>query len=584
MIKNFFLPFEKKISFILIFSIFLISFISKVYFIDKHFSHPDDSGIALRIIDEKTYSYLYHEKKNNFLAKNYPEPIKNIFNYLDEFGIIKETFKLLTIPLNTTAAPFQYIPTYFLLHEKMDLKEILFNGRFFSFVFSILSFLIVLLFFKNINFNLLSYKSLPTIILVSLILNFSQEFFIFSINMTTYSAAVLSSSALLYFLIIKDNYTKKINLIINSCKIAFLSILHYQIIFLFPAYYLTKFLINIKINNWNNLKSNIIESIISLIIVIFLVSPFIKLSWGGVDLWLRGENNEYFFLLNNENNIFDQLIYILKFFLTNFMQIFLSMISMFNYQSNFYFINYVIFIFFIFGIFSLQRDPDLYFLNYFLCLCILIVIFLVIINKQTLAPSRHYLFLLPLITIYVGFGINFIFGYSIKLISYLYYIFIMAVFFLIIINYHTFFLERKDPYDHEKLSQIISEHDISNIFSYGFYPDLRLDNNFKSLEKNLFFSYHHFFLNEYNFKENILINNKIENRIKFLNNQNVLFVSKYIKIDNSHIKKLLRLFNINYKSFNISYKNEIISNVDLEHNQSLNSGKNNFYYYIVEFN
>ena len=134
------------------------------------------------------------------------------------------------------------------------------------------------------------------------------------------------------------------------------------------------------------------------------------------------------------------------------------------------------------------------------------------------------------------------------------------------------------------MTQIINEYDISNIFSYGFYPDLRLDNNFKSLEKKLFFSYHHFFLNEYNFKENILINNKIENRFKNLNNQNVLFVSKYIKIDNSHVEKLMKLFNISYKSFSISHKNEITSNVDLEHNQSLNSGKNNFYYYIIEFN
>lgn len=577
------LSLEKKISFILILSIFLSSVLLKIYYIDKHFSHPDDSGIALRILDEKSFSYLYHEKKSNFFEKNYNENIINLFEKIDGTGILKKGFKLFNIPLNTTAAPLQYIPTYFLLNEEMSLKEILFSGRILPLLFSIFSFLIILQFFKNINFNLLSYKNLPIILLVSLIINFSQEFFIFSLNMTTYSAAVLATAILLYFLSLTENYNKKIFILYNSLKISFLSILHYQIIFLFPAYYMTKFLLNIKKKNWLRLKFNIYESILSFILVVLFILPFIKLSWGGVDLWLRGENNEYFYYLNPEDNLLSKLMYLIKFFLGNFIQIFISMVSILNYESNFYFINYFFLSLFILGLIYSFNNLKLHFLNIFLILSILIVIFLVIINKQTLAPSRHYLFLLPIMVIYTGIGAKFLFRFDSILFRYSYTFCFIIIFSIILNNYLVFFKDRKDPYSSNSLTEIINKNDIENIFSYGFYPDLRLDDEFKKLEKNLFFSYHNFFLNEYDFKDQQLFNHKIKYKPNSLNNENVLFISKYFKISDDHIKKLMYLFKIEYNSFQIFEKSESSTHIDLEHNQSLNSGENNFYYYIVKF-
>ena len=129
------------------------------------------------------------------------------------------------------------------------------------------------------------------------LLAFSYENIIFSLSSMPYSIGV--TSAIILILLFYINITKYdqnyFSCILNSIIILILSSSHYQIIFLLPAYYLTIFFSSFKRRDL--LFKYIFESFLSLILIIFFILPFINLNWSGADMYTRGTNNEFYFIL-----------------------------------------------------------------------------------------------------------------------------------------------------------------------------------------------------------------------------------------------------------------------------------------------
>ena len=572
----------------------IINFQTSIHFAFNIFSHPDETSVVERILDEKEYSALYLEKKNN-LSKNKNIGFKfKIANYLDELGILKPLFKFFLIPINATQAPLPYILMYPLINENNSFYENLLYSKTLPIITSILSTVILFFFLKKFFFDkeLIFFALIP-----SFLLSVSFEKIIFSQSLMNYPYGIFSFIIMLLILLnsLSDKNNKSV---LNFFILFLLCLTNYQIIFFLPAYYLTIYFFNFNLFRYETyLKRRIyqfsLEPLLLLFLIILFLLPFINLQWSGYNDWTLGINKQFDYNLSNFTNFYDKFIFSLNFFLINFGIVFIK-ISSFTSENSFlhYPIGYIYIILFCIGLIDLfiSKNESKKFVSFFIICIFISYFFLIYFNKVPLSPTRHNLILLVLFVFVSNFGIFRV--YTLLNIYFKLYLqrFFPIIIILIIssIFYLNFFNELKNRtkiINNDELIQIINVHKINKIFSYGAYYEPRLINDIY-YEKEIFLSYFHYMLNYYNKRNNTFLNYKISKNqfVKLSKNENILFISNRFPLDEDHILFLFEKYQIQSELFKLTLldKKEISTKYELEYSNLTNNGSNDIYYYIYK--
>ena len=438
--------------------------------LEDQFSTIDDTGVAWTLtehINDIDYQYvnkkIFDEKHEDYHSLQFVLLRKlNIVDY-------KNFIKFFIIPQSWTYAPLQFVLTQLLINESMSYKQIMFWGRFPSFLFSCISLFLFILICKKIYEDKWLYPSLTSVFIYS----FSLENIIYSRHMSNYASASFSILIVLYiFLKILENKQLTIkSQLFFGLILALCVSLSYQAIFILPFLFIYLY---VHFNN-DGIKLNIfsyerVKNVLGLFVFFTFFSvltylPFLitQLNRGSSDMTQVPEN--FYFpikIFHNSINLFNISYTVLNFIFTNFFQtikFLFSFQSYYSFFSSIYISVIIIFICYSFFCFSKKKS---YLLNHtvnILFLCFFSFIILVFFRLTPFSPTRHILFLLPIFILLFTMGIyNFYikflkkFAFKFKLIYFLGLVLIMVLFFE---GFSKFNHQRKEIISYNLINQYI---------------------------------------------------------------------------------------------------------------------------------
>lgn len=553
----------------LVFAIIFISFWIRISLLKNHFSHIDD------LIAAKA-SLLFDTKDNYFNFVNSDTRTNKYINSpffkftYNHYNLFKPFLYCFYISTTTTYAPFQFILTSFFTKSTSGYENILTQIRLTSIIFSFLSFIILLFLFKSISRKKFIYYSSSGL----LILGFSWEHIIYSVQSSSYVIGIFSSFIFFYIIINLfnvNNLRKNQLLIFNAVLISLLITTQYQLIFYLPSAFLTIFYYNDKLKYYSKKTLVVFYGTISLFSVI-LYFLFLKRHTGNGLNWNMGPNKEFIFNLHVPT-ISNQIIYTIKFFIRNAYISFKSVVSFTNEQNilnDVYTLFLLLFSYVGFTSFYHSRNSKKKIFSTFTILTILTWLILIIFDKLTLSPTRHSLILISFICIYAPFGFEYL---SIKYFSIfrkqvLVLIFALSIVVLFFSSFKTIYNQRIDKFNETRLVSIIEKEAVTNIYSYNFTWNLLFMQNVTKL-------YNYKFINE----SDILFNRKLsvgkKNKIMFISHREKL-------LDLNKLKPLLKNIPIKYNNLRLLYKSESISDTEICFSNLTKNGSNSLYIYIVE--
>jgi hypothetical protein len=568
--------------------IILIYISSRLFLLPSHFANQDDSAVGHIIWTVNAYNSSEIKSK---LAE-YNKDFFFIIFIIDNFPSLLPFIKFLLTPLgisqNTSYAPLQFFQTAIFANFDNSYLTSLFSVRFSSFLNSLFAMFFIFLFFKKLEKK--DYKIL--IITSFLIITLSWMYLIYSSLAMNTGSIVLVSSILLYLLLKLDlfNLNFKISLLLGVL-ITFLILIHYQTIIFLPGFYLALFyLTDLKLKVFlKKIGPCILVNIVTFIIIYFYYLIRIKTVH-----WNTGQNLEYLFNYKIlSQNLFDILNYFFIFFFKN---IFLTIQSIFSFTdisgilSKIY--TSIIIFFSLFAIFFFEKRKEVISILIFILITFIFWFILIILQKLTLSPTRHSLFILIPLCYLASYGF-FLFLKSIKFnfiktkIKPFFFFSLICVFFLYIDNYFIEKTKREDPFQIINYEEILKKYNVTNIITYNatpyqyYFPYVnksffhkagpyntliyyKKDNNLQNQHVAFVSTVHYpitnnFEHNFYNFIINFIFSDKFKDLKKLDNYQNIDDISKNYSIE----KKIEQIF---------EYKN--LSDTGVEYGILSNLGKN----------
>jgi len=427
--------------------------------LSQHFSHVDDLGVA----------YTIHWAQDQVDA----DANSSIFKRL------KKRFKVHTvIPSKWTYAPFQFYFTPFLVHKDQTYRESLFWGRLPSTLFAIGS---IVLFYLLITRN--PESSLSLAFTVSLLMSFSWEHLIYSVHMSSYAIGVFALCLLMYKMAqyseLRSLSTKNI---MGICGLGCLTFLmQYQMLFfipgLFAAFFITEFL-----KNSFEAKKVFLRFLAagSLFLIFFsrIFSHYLRHhTQGGVN-WNAGPNKEFLFQIPDVS-FGGKLSYFFQFFSENIFTSFNAMVNILPEAHSLYTtFGITLFVIFLIGCVQILKNSSAFGRNFkiFLLVSTLVWLLLILLQKLTLSPTRHFLILLPIFLYGVYFGLEFLIDKlpldSLKTASNG--ILMLAVMGLFFSQYGVFTSERKDPFNEGKLVELLKQHQVQTVIQEHWTHNLNI--------------------------------------------------------------------------------------------------------------
>ena len=463
---------KNKISFFIISLILLIFISSRLLLFPVHFGHGDDKAIGHIIWIFNSYNSLELKSKLAEYNKDFSLLFYVIDNFSFTFPIIKFLLTPFAISENSSYAPLQFFVTKLLSNYDLSYKFSVISIRFASVFSSFISIIFLFLFLKK-----LEKKNNELLLIVSMaILSLSWMYLTYSSLALNAGSIVLVSSIFLYMLakLVSPNISFKISILVGFLTILLL-LLHYQSIIFLPGFYLSllylcNFKFKIFFKKW--LPCLIINTIGFLIIYFYYLNRISTVHWNA------GVNSEFLF----DHNVFSQslyyiLNYIFIFFTKNLFLTLQSIVSFTDLQGYFSKIYTSLIIFFsVFSVFFFdKKKKEIASVFIFILATFGFWFILIILQKITLSPTRHSLFILIPISFLASYGF-YLFIRKIKLnyengkAKFLYYIFLFV---LLIIYINNFFIERHnrlDPFQNIKYEEILKQHKVSSIVTYDFPP------------------------------------------------------------------------------------------------------------------
>ena len=449
--------------------ILVMAIISRLYLLDKHFTHIDDIGVAWSILhlkDEMSSIDSQCEESliksftscRYFLAKKQSEeltlPTSELGNFLQQYGLLEKARTIFflyrsfnIVPLSWTYAPAQFYLTDFLLHPGMSYGQIKFWGRFPSLLFGVIAILFLM---YSVKYFESSGNVGLSVCLVSLVMSTSLQSIIYAAQMESYAIGIFSVSALTvllgYFINKKEIGIK--TALAAGAAVATLSMYQYQTLLFIPGFLLS-FIV------FRNPNVKIIYPLIwgagsfLFIAIPFVFSILISRTNRSVS-WNAGPNGE--FAIQSHDPVF------LKFFevISNLPLVLESMLSPVP-ESSLYaqLFKWLLFILFALGVTASFINKEKRSFLLFSILTFATWFIFVIFGKLPFSPTRHSMVLIPLFAMFVAFGFSAVFR-RLKVYALINFIPILIISFWLYafaIGYKIIIHERMDRFDEEFLDQ-----------------------------------------------------------------------------------------------------------------------------------
>ncbi len=579
--------------------IILLGIYARFIDLSTHFSHGDDGCIAwsiLNALEEKDISYYkakFNEKVND--TRFIPIRILERIGLLDKLILLEMKLRLskyIVEPLAFTGAPLQFLFTANLLNLDQTYREILFWGRFPSFVFSIIALIVIALFYRSLKKEDYFLHLICTLTILAL----SWQNIIYAKQMQVYSVGVLCAILILYLLLfnlenINLSYKRQFK---NSILLTIFTYAQYQSVILTIAFYITSFFhCYSRIREKSMLIKNYILGLMTYIAMIlpgyfFFARDKVKV----MITYDRNLNKE--FILNEyildkapDGSIVDKIYYGVLFLFKNSLILIESNCAVVPEKTHLRILLSSIFIsLFLIGMISLFVTKNLNFkvLGYFFLIVSFLLVIMVVFNKHALYPTRHNLILLPYQAFIISEGIGFCFIKIKNLNLRRRFHCVISIIFslLLIISFFIYFerivKERRDKFDENELFTLINKYKVSTIISYAGFSGFGLMLFNKNKTKLNFNHFNNTYWQVYNNPTNY-------DRIAFISYRSPLnkFQFDYIKsqINANYLSKANTL-KFNYNEYKFIYSKEINSIIEQDFSYKTKNGTNGFFFYVLE--
>lgn len=569
-----FKPFDSNLkvnitNFFLILIVIILSVWSRWYKLDSFASNIDDHLVAVSILEAKRPINVSSIKSviNDSSITSFNSPPKSFLRYLESKGQLELTLTLLDpfrpfvcVPNQSTYAPIQFFFTNFLVNENQSLKQILFWGRFPSFIFSVMS---IFLFYKLIRVFSLNKQLDVSDIIVIAFFSFSLESIIYAKQMESYAIGIF---AVIILMIILIDILKKVpefsykRWLLFTFLMVILVYMQYQILIYVLAAIITIFIYYYN-NSVKDKRMVLLRRIIPLglffifMIALIYITFIVKHSNHASEQWYKGPKGEYLFSLDTSNGFLRFFCNTFYFIIYNSWEVFLNNFE--YYAGNSKILNSImrtlIFcyaIIFLYGLVAISKSNQAFikYFRLFIVIFICIWFLFVLLGKLTMSPTRHTMILQPIFCIISYIGLNSLSSAYYKqlvfnLISYLIVFFVICSFSL---GIKPFLDERTEPFTQDSFVNEIKRRNPDFIVTKSeiikLMPELRDSVNI-------------LFVSNFKSKIGILNNNSIKKRAQycFINyepsTENIRSIAHLLKIDPS---KLIVELNVHGEKYRIS--------------------------------
>jgi hypothetical protein len=452
----------------LIVVVFLIACGIRLSFLSSHFTHVDDIGVANSILKMKSPDMGYADlvkKIHDPQHQDFNSSKYKIFRAADKMKLLAlgNTIKVFVcIPVTWTYAPLQFLFTPLFINTHQSYTQLLFGGRFPSFLAFVAAFgLMVYLCKKWFGQEYEIYALLGAVLLA-----LSWENIIYSMQMESYliGVAALIALIILYLEILENANGDKKQALLSGVLVGLIFSAQYQILLFLPAFFISLFI--------DRRKNIFLMAGAFLTIFIPIYFLFFKDVMGRSLNWNVGPHNEYLFQIKSVMGLFHQLKYGLLFFIKNLWVVTQSNLMMLSPDHPLMgLISFFLFAAMILGAVSLfasfEKHKKVF--RLFFVISLLTWAALIILQKLTLSPTRHTFILQPLMILLVLEGLFFLKSkWNPKFFQQGFLIGIAVVSLLFLFDYPQFINSRRDPFNAKQLAAVLKKYQVSHVYSYDW--------------------------------------------------------------------------------------------------------------------
>lgn len=581
----------------------------RYHLLESHFTHIDDIGVAQTILErdraykniDKRYKTIWKEE---VLNGKKGEAAYILGGWLNSLSALRVTYFfsrwwldiLHAVPSAWTYAPGQFYLTNILVSDGDDYSELKFWGRVPSFVFSIISFFLLIFVFKKMY---PVQKYLPFLVVALTILSFSWENIIYSAQMESY--AVGNFSILLMFVLLMFVYqTPPTNIkgwMALGMFAAIPGLFQYQaLLFVLPLY--VTLILFLK-NNFK-IKELIKYSLASffgfLLIFFSLIYPYLKDNIGRGISSNIGPDGIFLLSIKLEDGIFVILDNIATFVFQYLPETIGSIFSptFYNFYVN-QIIGTVLVILSFVGLYSMLKSPNNKKIIAVFTILSLFVYFLALLFQAfPLSPTRHSIILGCLLLLSMPEGLsrltNLIPRYNPTIGGFKAYmlVFVFTWILLFIPSIAGMLEERKDPFNEVEILNQLNLDDVDLIVnfdnSHQFYLMPSVIKKYPALDANLFLGSNSTMqersrrATNYGANDNILINKSALNIAIF--SGHTCFDFNKLK---DRIYPLIERYNF-YQNVQLSniFLQCVEKRVEIEYSPRTKNGSNKYSYTVIK--
>lgn len=394
----------------IIFFLISIAVLQTYSLMKSHFTHGDDIGIAYTLTKE---DFFNRACDNNLAKEEWAFLYQSLGNDKKRFcNFYYYPYIATVIPRNWTYAPFQFWFTQSLLKPEnfYSYSDIKWGGRLPSFTFHILGLIFFFLLLTKKIDGIRGGIFIPSVL--TLLAAFSLEQRIMASQMESYAIGLLSNCFALYAIIELRNFStlRKKKLFGLALILAIAIAMQYQALFLALSGLLALLLshLNIRpISIWLK-KYALLNLYFLLCLILTLAILFLRhIGSGGLN-WNVGPNNEF---VVSSGAIYGKITQFLNLLWSQSAYNFYSVISAIDLGSSpllssacgllflgLSFLGYVYLV-------RNRNTPGLYFLLLLFSIYAIVYLTFVFFGRFSYAPTRHFLYFLPIILILVGYGL-----------------------------------------------------------------------------------------------------------------------------------------------------------------------------------
>ncbi len=471
-----------------IYSFLLLVFVvlCRLPYVSSYFTHVDDVGVAdtlLRASDTKQTKEFFRTKIRE-AQQNTGTPRAVLLARLSAAPVwpavestLARTYKIVSVPLEWTYAPAQFLVTASLLHPGESYRRVLFWGRIPSLIASLLGVISLFLFV----FRFRGSQSFPAAILASVLMACSLENFVFSMQMSNYALGPTSLVLLLWLLWYNSENPALFARYawLNGIILAMLFLFHYQLLpFILAFVVMLYFASAARGKDVFSLRAALSSGYaVFPFLLVFVVVYFIRFRDITAMNWNIGPSGEFAFRLPSYAPALSKLIYVMSFFVKNSFLAVWSVTSFIPEDSRASLpVGVLLSGFVLLGLVRLlrsaaQRDRQI---GWFVVLSLMFWMVMVLTNKLTLSPTRHSLILLPILILLMVEGVGQV-ACWIRRGPDLNIILAGVVVVIFLWGLPGFMAGRQDPFDEKQISDFCRAHNVRQIAATcGVHYNLRM--------------------------------------------------------------------------------------------------------------